>query len=69
MKVESYNIFIGIFTILSLIAGAFCGVYFHKGESSPMFTALIVGFVFLCIDYYFIEKRDEIVHNCKVARY
>lgn len=69
MKVEGYNVFIGIFLILTLICGVFTGVNFHKGNSDEMFIALIVGFVFLCILYALIEKREELVHGTKVEKY
>lgn len=67
MKVESYNIFIGINLVLCLIAGVFTGVNYHDKDSQGMFISLFVGFVFLCITYYLIEKREEIVIGSKIT--
>ena len=60
------NGLIAIFGLATLTAGVFVGHLFHNGENELMFVPLGIGFVFLCMTYFFIEAKNLLMHGNKV---
>ncbi len=66
LDVKTCNICIAVFGLITLVVGVFVGHLFHNGENEKMFIPLAIGFVFLCITYFFVEKKGELVYGNKV---
>ena len=63
---KTCNTCIAIFGLITLAIGVVVGHLFHNGENELMFVPLGISFVFLCITYFFVEKKNELKYGSKV---
>ena len=60
---------ISVMIALSIISGLFVAYFLDNKENEILFLPLAIGFVFVCIAYFFIEKKAELKAGCKVDKY
>ena len=61
LDLKTCNICIVVFGLITIAIGVVVGHLFHNGENELMFVPLGIGFVFLCITYFFVEKSYYLV--------
>lgn len=69
VTLDNCNVAIPLLGMLALVDGVFTGYCFHEGLNNEIFVPLIVGFVFVVLMFYFIQKKDEIKSGKKVDDY
>ncbi len=69
MDVKSCNTAIGITLFLAFVSGLFVAYCLDNGKNEILFLPLAIGFVFVCIAYFFIEKKGVLQSGKKVDKY
>jgi len=65
LDVKTCNTLIIVFGLITIAVGVVVGHLFHNGENEMMFVPLAVGFVTLCITYFFVEKKNVLISGKK----
>ncbi len=60
MDVKTCNTMIGIALFLAFVSGLFVAYCLDNKMNEILFLPLAIGFVFVCIAYFFIEKKGEL---------
>ena len=69
LDVKTCNTCIMIFGLITLAVGVVVGHLFHNGENELMFIPLAIGFVLLCITYFFVETKNVLVAGKKTDEF
>ncbi|MCQ2085504.1 MAG: hypothetical protein MJZ21_05085 [archaeon] len=63
MTVDSCNVLIVLTSLITLAFAIITGDLFYNGEYDKMFIPLVIGFVFVFLDFYCIEKRGDLLYG------
>ena len=58
-----------VFGLITIAVGVVVGHLFHNGENELMFIPLGIGFVLLCITYFFVEQKNVLVSGKKTDEF
>lgn len=61
LTVDSCNVAIILMSLVTLVFGILTGHYYYQKESTIMFYPLLIGFVCIFVDFYFINKRADLI--------
>ena len=65
---KTCNIAITVLGLITIGVGVVVGYLFHKGENETMFIPLAIGFLLVCITYFFVEKKAVLKAGNKVDK-